>query len=124
MSHQMTVLVNGIPHHVIPLIYSTFRTTDMVCVEVQTTVGDMQMRDVLWKPVDEVTIQATVECSCGAEFVLDSQEEIDHYVWAKRSDGSRSNLGYCPITEGIPTAMQKASRALYAGVWLPKKGWN
>jgi hypothetical protein len=41
-----------------------------------------------------------VECSCGERFLLNSPEEVDHYVWAVRTDQTRSNLGECPITQG------------------------
>jgi hypothetical protein len=41
-----------------------------------------------------------VECSCGTQFELNSPQEDDHYVWAVRTDGTRSNLGECPITQG------------------------
>jgi hypothetical protein len=50
-----------------------------------------------------------VTCSCGTSFELDSPEEVDHYVWAVRTDGSRSNLGECPITQG---GVQRAKERL------------
>lgn len=45
-----------------------------------------------------------VYCSCGASFQLDSPEEERHFVWAIRADGTRSNLGECPIEQGSVTA--------------------
>lgn len=41
-----------------------------------------------------------VKCSCGQEFIPGSQLEIDHFVWSLRPDGTRSNLGECPVKRG------------------------
>jgi hypothetical protein len=54
----------------------------------------------------------TVTCDCGMEFALDSPEEDRHYVWAVRSDGSRSMLGYCPIKHGMDEAVHRARTTL------------
>ena len=41
-----------------------------------------------------------ITCSCGTKLELDSPEYVDHFVWAVRTDQTRSNLGECPITQG------------------------
>lgn len=53
-----------------------------------------------------------VTCDCGEEFFLNSPEEDAHYVWAMRRDGSRSNLGYCPVKHGMSVAISKARASL------------
>jgi hypothetical protein len=53
-----------------------------------------------------------VTCDCGQEFHLDSPEEVYHYVWAVRSNGERSNLGYCPIKHGMGEAVRRARTTL------------
>jgi hypothetical protein len=53
---------------------------------------------------------------CDAEFELDSPEEDAHYVWSLRPDGTRSNLGECPVVQG---SVEKAKQKLYRNghVW-------
>lgn len=41
-----------------------------------------------------------VTCGCGTSYELNSPEEVEHIVWAIRADGTRSNLGECPIEQG------------------------
>lgn len=38
----------------------------------------------------------------------DDPRELAHYVWAIRYDGSRSNLGYCPVARGLARAHAEA----------------
>lgn len=65
-----------------------------------------------------------VTCSCGESFALDSQAELDHYVWAVRSNGETSNLGHCPVTHGGMTAVASArwslgfNRVAYRGEYV------
>lgn len=43
---------------------------------------------------------STVACSCGEKFIPGSPAEVLHFVWAVRPDGTRSNLGECPVKRG------------------------
>lgn len=58
---------------------------------------------------------AFIRCDCGEEMHLDSPEEVAHYVWAMRPDGTRSNLGNCPVEVGLDAAVAKTRRVF---------GWN
>jgi hypothetical protein len=67
------------------------------------------------------TMGTLVTCDCGFTVELDGPSEVQHYVWAKRRDGSRSNLGHCPIRWGVEVATMKAAASLGHGVI---KGWE
>jgi hypothetical protein len=59
-------------------------------------------------------------CQCGAEATPYTEYEDRHFVFAVRMDGTRSNLGWCPIWHGFTTAARKAAlsyggRAMYRG---------
>lgn len=58
-------------------------------------------------------------CSCGALVPPDSPAEAQHFVFAVRPDGSRSNLGYCPEKDwGRAVSQARASLgggAMYRG---------
>lgn len=62
-------------------------------------------------------------CDCGDVLATDlskspgaiGQPDENHFVWAVRSDGTRSNLGYCPWKQGMQTAMRKARTILMTG---------
>jgi hypothetical protein len=65
-------------------------------------------------------------CSCGQyiEWLPEAgktESEYMHYVWAVRQDGTRSNLGYCPITLGLAGAMS-AARGRLAGAQCEYQG--
>ena len=61
-------------------------------------------------------------CDCGEPIIADlayspgkTESEYNHHVWAVRSDGTRSNLGYCPRKLGMPEARRRARVALMSG---------
>jgi hypothetical protein len=56
-------------------------------------------------------------CDCGHLVELYGPSEDEHYVWAVRADGTRSNLGYCPVKHGMGEAVKRA-RAALSGVSL------
>jgi hypothetical protein len=58
-----------------------------------------------------------VLCDCGAPIDVGGPLEDEHFVFAARRDGSRSNLGYCPVKHGMSKAVSKARWAL-SGVAL------
>lgn len=59
-------------------------------------------------------------CSCGALVPPDSPAEDEHFVFAVRQDGTRSNLGWCPEKDWGKAVMQARSSlsgaAMYRGV--------
>ena len=61
-------------------------------------------------------------CDCGEPIIADlsrnpgaTESEYNHFVWAVRSDGTRSNLGYCPRKLGMPEARRRARTAFMTG---------
>jgi hypothetical protein len=54
-------------------------------------------------------------CDCGAEVPPFTPAEDEHYVFSVRRDGSRSNIGYCPVKWGMPVAIMKARMFLGYG---------
>jgi hypothetical protein len=55
-------------------------------------------------------------CDCGAPIDIGGPLEDEHFVFAGRRDGSRSNLGYCPVKHGFEVAVRKARWELGTGL--------
>jgi len=63
-----------------------------------------------------------VTCGCGEQFELNSPEEDNHYVWAVRTDQTRTNLGECPVEQGSVQACKdkliRTGHAWFGGGFL------
>lgn len=65
------------------------------------------------------------ECTCGAVVEPFTQAEIDHFVWAVRMGGTRSNLGYCPWgDEPYDEHGKPSDEAFSAAVWKARRALN
>jgi hypothetical protein len=55
-------------------------------------------------------------CDCGAPVDIGGPLEDEHFIFAGRRDGSRSNLGYCPVKHGKAEAIRRARWELGTGL--------
>lgn len=66
-----------------------------------------------------------IECTCGAVVEPFTEAEVDHFVWAVRMDGTRSNLGYCPWGDGDYGEFEKPDDETFsAAVWKARRALN
>jgi hypothetical protein len=60
----------------------------------------------------KISTASDLVCDCGAPIDIDGPLEDQHFVFAMRANGERSNLGYCPVKHGFGAAVTKARAAL------------
>ena len=53
-------------------------------------------------------VEVPIRCDCGQVVDVDGPLEDAHFVFGIRADGTRSNLGYCPVKSGMAAAIRKA----------------
>lgn len=56
-------------------------------------------------------------CPCGQP-IPDEESENSHFVFSVRPDGSRSNLGFCPVIRGMSGAVSRARGMSDQGIAL------